>query len=98
MAKELVTLHIYASTSEWTPGEITVTNIDYRGIPACMKDLTYLGSQSVALSWADIDIEQARIDSLEQQIRDERASSQVKITGLLDRISKLQAIGHEVAE
>jgi len=98
MAKELVTLHIYASTSEWTPGEITVNNIDYRGIPVCMKELTYLGSQSVMLSWADIDIEQARIDSLEAQVQAERAASQVRVNALLDRISKLKAIGHEVAE
>lgn len=98
MAKELVTLHIYASTSMWDLGKITAGTMDYRNIPACMKDIVYIGSQSVELSWADIDINQAQIESLERQVSEERAGSQIKVNALLDQISKLQAIGHEVAE
>lgn len=98
MARELVTLHIYASTSHWDAGAITVSNTDYRDIPACMRDITYLGSQSVTLSWADIDIKQAQIETLERQLNDERAGSQIKVNALLDQISKLKAIGHEVSE
>lgn len=43
----------------------------------------------------EFDLRQMEVDALESQVKQERADSQVRVNLLLERISKLQAIGHE---
>ena len=43
------------------------------------------------------DLDLAEIDALEAEIAQERGASQHRVNLLLDRISQLKAIGHEVA-
>lgn len=99
MAKQTITLHMYTRTAEFYPsGNVTVFDCDFRSTPSCMKDMAWLGSQEVELDVPEVDTRQAQVEALEAEVKQERADSQVRVNLLLDRISKLQAIGHEVAE
>lgn len=44
----------------------------------------------------EFDLRQIEVEALEQCVQQERADSQVRENLLLERISKLKAIGHEV--
>ena len=93
--KKLVTLHMYMGTSAWNHGDNMVSDHDFRLTKQCMDDKVWLGSQEVELDFPEIDTRQAQIDNLEAQVQEERAQSQSRVNLLLERISKLQAIGHE---
>lgn len=96
MTIKTVTLHMYAKTGQWdTPGETQVFDVDFRKTPSCMQDLVWLGQTDMQIDFPDIDIRQAHIDKLETQIQQELAQSESRVNLLLDRISKLQAIGHD---
>ena len=94
--KKLVTLHMYAKVGEFDEeGATQIFDTDFRAFASCMKDLIWLGSQEVELDFPEIDTRQAQIDNLEAQVQEERAQSQSRVNLLLERISKLQAIGHD---
>ena len=96
MAKQTITLHMYTRTAEFYPaGNLTVFDADFRSTPSLMKGMVWLGSQEVELDVPEVDIRQAMIEELEAQVKQERTDSQVRVNLLLDRISKLQAIGHD---
>lgn len=44
----------------------------------------------------DLDLRQIEVEALESQVQNIRASAQVKVNYLLDRISKLKCLTHEV--
>lgn len=98
MAKQTVTLHMYEKTDRWSEGNRVVDEFDYRSRPDLMKDRVWIGQCEVEIDFPEIDTRQLQIDALEQQIQKERADSQVRVNLLMERISKLQAIAHEVAE
>jgi len=94
--KKLVTLHMYARVGEFDKeGATQIFDTDFRAVASCMKGRLWLGSQDVELDFPEIDTRQAQIDSLEAQVKEERAQSQSRVNLLLERISKLQAIGHD---
>ena len=94
--KKLVTLHMYARVGEFDKeGDTQIFDTDFRDVASCMKGLIWLGSQEVELDFPEIDTRQAQIDNLEAQVQEERAQSQSRVNLLLERISKLQAIGHD---
>lgn len=95
MAKQTITLHMYECTNDWRAGQRIVDQYDYRQSQDLMKDKIYLGSTEVEIDFPDVDTRQLQIDALEAQVQKERADSQVRVNLLLDRISKLQAIGHD---
>ena len=95
MAKQLVTLHMYESTASWNAGERTVMDSDFRKIPDCMKTRIHLGSTEVEIDFPEIDTRQLQINALEAQVQHERAECQGRVNLLLERISKLRAIGHD---
>lgn len=98
MAKQTVTLHMYEKTDRWSEGQRVVDEFDYRPHPDLMNDRVWIGQCEVEIDWPEIDTRQMQIDALEEQIIKERGESQARINLLLDRISKLQAITHEVDE
>lgn len=99
MAKKTVTLHMYAKTGQWdAEGATDIYSVDFRGIPACMKDRVWLGQQDVDMDIPDVDVNQAKIDALQAEIQRERADSEVRVNLLLERIGKLQCLAHEVVE
>jgi len=93
--KKLVTLHMYQSTYEFTLGQLQVDEYDMRKSKDLMKERVYLGQTEVEIDYPEIDTRQAQIDQLEAEVQNERAQSQSRVNLLLDRISKLQAIGHD---
>lgn len=97
MAKQVITLHLYESTASYNPGHRFTCEADFRG-GEFMKDHIWLGQQDVEIDWPEIDTRQAQIDELERQVVVERGQAEHRVNLLLERISKLQAIGHEVAE
>lgn len=98
MAKHTVTLHMYEYTEEWREKKPTVFDADFRNVPSCMENLIWLGQVDVEVDWPEVDTRQLQIDALEKQIEKERADSQMRVNLLLERISQLKAIAHEVAE
>lgn len=98
MAKQTITLHMYESTGLYNAGHRDVYDRDFRGNSACMKDLIWIGQQDVEIDWPEIDTRQLQIDALESQVQQERAESQSRVNLLLERISKLQALGHDGGE
>ena len=96
MTKQTVTLHIYARTGEYyEPGTITVFDCDMRNSPTCMRDMVWLGAQDVEIDIPEIDTAAAQIDSLQDQIKQARTQFEQTQNLLLERISKLRAIGHD---
>lgn len=94
MAKQTITLHMYESTGWHDAGRRYVCDCDFRPTEF-MKDRIWLGQQDVEIDFPDTDTRQLQIDALEAEVKQERADSQVRVNLLLERISKLQAIGHE---
>lgn len=94
MAKQIFTLYVSASTREWEFGSIKVT--DYDPTPHPEFKQTLISSHEVELDIPEFDIASIAINGLESEIQKERADSQVRVNILLDRISKLKAIGHDV--
>jgi hypothetical protein len=95
LAKQKIALHIYESNADYSAGKRLVISEDWRDNPACMRNRLWLGSTEVEIDFPEKDTHRAHIDSLEARIKQERADSQVRVNMLLDRISKLQAIGHD---
>lgn len=58
-----------------------------------------LGTQEVEVEWQEIDRDpvDAMIGSLEAQVQKERADSQVRVNGLLEKIGKLQCLEYQTS-
>jgi hypothetical protein len=54
-----------------------------------------LGEVEIDIDYPEVDTRQFQIDALEDEVQKIRAESQSKINLLLDRISKIKAIGHD---
>lgn len=61
-------------------------------------EVVCLGERVIEIDFPEIDTRQMQIDALELTIQSERAESQSRVNILLDRISKLKAITHEVEQ
>ncbi len=93
--KKLVTLHMYEITADWAKGTLSVDEYDMRKSKELMRERVWIGQTDVEIDFPEIDTRQAQIDILEAQVQEERAQSQSRVNLLLERISKLQAIGHD---
>lgn len=56
-----------------------------------------IGTHEIEVDVPSADLDLAEIEAIEAQIAKERGESQHRVNLLLDRISQLKAIGHEVA-
>ena len=96
MAKQMFTLYIHKNVGEYSGGEISVHAFDmsksYNGKPS---NYVLLGTTEQEIDVPEINTDQLQIDALEACVQTERAESQVRVNYLLDRISKLKAIGHD---
>lgn len=95
MAKQTFTLYITQSISQYS-NKVSVNDFNmaksYGGKPA---EHILLATVEQEFDIPDIDLVSAQIDGLEQAVKHERAESQSRVNLLLDRISKLKAIGHD---
>lgn len=96
MALQKFTVYVCASLRTWEFGAISVRDFDPTPHPDFK--LALISIHEIELDVPAFDIREQAIVVLEAEIQKERADSQAKINLLLERISNLQAIGHEVAE
>lgn len=96
MALQKFTAYVCASLTQYHLGKLDVMWFDPTGIPGSTRAL--ISTHEIELDVPAFDIRQQAIVVLEAEIQKERADSQAKINLLLERISNLQAIGHEVVE
>ena len=95
MAKQTFTLYVHAITRKWDPApEISISDLNMSG----SEDYTLICKREVEIDIPEFDARNLMIESLEAGIQKERADSQVRVNILLDRISKLKALTHEVAQ
>lgn len=76
-------------------GEVWLAQCNLAGTK-CFEDCVALGQVEFELDVPEVDTRQLQIDALNDQIQRERADSQVRVNLLLERISKLQCLAHEV--
>lgn len=96
MALQKFTVYVCASIADYNFGQVQVLSFDPTGAPYAKAAL--ISTHEIELDVPAFDIREQAIVVLEKEIQKERADSQAKINLLLERISNLQAIGHEVAE
>lgn len=95
MALQKFTVYVVASTKGYSLGELSI--IDYDPTPHPSFDMAIISTHEIELDVPAFDIREKAIVVLEAEIQKERADSQMKINLLLERISNLQAIGHDGA-
>lgn len=92
MAVQKIKLYVHSLVREWrSEPEISISDID---MGSC-DGYTVICTREVEIDIPEFDARGLMIDSLEAQVKKERADSQVRVNLLLDRISKLKAITHE---
>jgi hypothetical protein len=88
-------LFVHSIVRAWDPApEVSISDMDM----SSNADYTLICVREVEIDIPEFDARAMIIKSLEEGIQKERADSQVRVNLLLDRISKLKAITHEVAE
>lgn len=99
MAKQTFTLYITQSIAAYNAGKVSVNDFNmaksFGGKPA---ECILLATIEQEFDIPDVDLVAAQIGGLEAAVQAERADSQMRVNALLDRISKLKAISHEVSQ
>lgn len=96
MALQKFTVYVCASLNDYNFGQVQILSFDPAGSQYTKAAL--ISTHEIELDVPAFDIREQAIAVLEKEIQKERADSQAKINLLLERISNLQAIGHEVVE
>lgn len=96
MALQKFTVYVVASLRTWELGKLSI--VDYDPTPYPDFQCALIGTHEIELDVPAFDVREQAIVVLEKEIEKERADSQVRINLLLERISNLRAIGHEVVE
>jgi len=93
MAIQKVTLYVHSLVRSWKPEpEIFVAGQNMGSI----DDYTLICTRQVDIDIPEFDATGLLIEKLEAEVQKERAESQSRVNILLERISKLKAITHEV--
>lgn len=99
MAIQKFKMFIVVNTGTFNHGEVELQS--YKP-DETQKDTYFakrlLGETEVEAEVPSFDIVMLEIENLEKAVQREKADSQVRVNILLDRLSKLKAIGHEVIE
>ena len=92
MAKQLMTLYIHSVYRSWdSEPKIDISNTN---LGDC-DNYTLLGTREVEIDIPEFDALGMMVETIEAGIKKERAESQSRVNILLDRLSKLKAIGHD---
>lgn len=95
MAMQKVTLYAHALMRTWsTEPELFIAGQDM----SSLEDYTLICTREVDIDIPEFDATGLLIEKLEADVQKERADSRIRVNILLDRISKLKAITHEVAQ
>lgn len=99
MAIQKFKMFLTVNTGSYKHGEVELQSFK----PTDSDTDTFFGRRficevEVEADVPEFDIVALEVDSLEKTIQKEKADSQVRVNILLDRLSKLKAIGHDVIE
>jgi hypothetical protein len=93
MAKQMVTLYVHTIMRTWaTEPELFISGRDMSSV----DDYTLICTREAEIDIPEYDTRGLMIESLKASIKKERADSQSRVNILLDRISKLKCLTHEV--
>ena len=96
MAMQTFTLYICKNITEYGGGKIIVAAHNMSNpCGGFASDYVLLGEVEQEIDVPEIDTTLLQVKALEDAIQVERADSQVRVNLLLDRLSKLKAIGHD---
>ena len=97
--KKTIKVFVCQRVAGFAKGETVVSDYDlsqskyWSGLDA----VRLIGTLEIEVDVPSADLDLAEIEAIEAQIAKERGESQHRVNLLLDRISQLKAIGHEVA-
>lgn len=97
MAMQKFKMFVVVGTGSYNRGEVSLQG--FEPSVSTISDASF-GKRVISTSEIEVDVPEfdllgMEIDSLEQAVQKERADSQVRVNILLDRLSKLKAIGHD---
>ncbi len=102
MAMQKFKMFVVVGVGKWNHGEVELSSFkpsdDASGGISDNFAKRFLSEAEVEAYVPDYDLVSLEVDALEKAVQREKADSQVRVNILLDRLSKLKAIGHEVIE
>lgn len=88
-------MYLVVGTGQYNHGNVVLDRFAPNDKPDDMFGTRLLKEVECEFDVPEFDLRQLEIDALEKCVVQERADAQVRVNLLLDRISKLKAIGHE---
>lgn len=97
--KKTIQIFVFQRLAGWNKGALMASEIDLSGMAHYQgaDSIRVIEVREIEVDVPDVDLDLLEIEALEAQIAKERGESQHKVNLLLERISQLKAIGHEVA-
>jgi len=96
MAIQEVKIYLLERVEGYNTGERYISRYAEHEMSHNNGQVVCLGERIIDIDFPDIDTRQMQVDALEKAVQAERAESQSRVNILLDRISKLKCITHEV--
>ena len=94
MAVQQFTLYMHVTTHGHSKGEVIILPFDASTFSRT-KDKKLLKAFTIEQDVPEFNLETLEIEGLEEELRKDRAESQSRQNILIDRISKLKAIGYD---
>lgn len=102
MAMQKFKMFVVVGVGKWNHGQVELSKYkpseDASGGVGDNFATRFLSEIEVDVDVPGHDLVALEVDALEKAVQREKADSQVRVNILLDRLSKLKAIGHEVIE
>jgi hypothetical protein len=99
MAMQKFKMFVVVGVGKWNHGQVTLTTFrpseDAAGGISEDFAVRFLSEAEVEVDVPEFDLVLLEVDALEKAVLKEKADSQVRVNILLDRLSKLKAIGHD---
>lgn len=98
MAMQTFKMFMVVGTGSYNHGEVSLSKFKPDDKQCDMFGTRLIKEVECEFDVPEFDLRQMEIDALEKCVTAERADSQVRVNALLDRISKLKCLTHEVSE
>lgn len=102
MAIQKFKMFVVVGVGKWNHGQVELSKYkpseDASGGIGDNFATRFLSEVEIEVDVPDHDLVALEVDALEKAVQREKADSQVRVNVLLDRLSKLKAIGHEAIE
>lgn len=98
MAMQTFKMFMVVGTGSYNHGEVTLSKFKPDDESSALFSARLIKEVECEFDVPEFDLRQMEIDALEKCVTAERADSQVRVNALLDRISKLKCLTHEVSE